>query len=83
MKMLRKIIDCHSLEISLENVHNAVYFTRVTNLQYTVYSVLNCTVKRIHHRSFLEYVAKTSCFKKNFLREKVYVAQAFYKVAVL
>ena len=52
--------DFQSLEISLENVHNGVYFTRVTKLQCTD---CNCTVKRLRHRFSLKYVPKISCLK--------------------
>ena len=33
MKMLRKIADCESLEVSQENVYDGVSFSKVTNLQ--------------------------------------------------
>ena len=62
MKMLGKITDCESLEISQENFYDGVSFSKVTNLQ-----CLDCnfSVKRTHHRFFLEYVPKTSCLKRN------------------
>ena len=62
MKMLGKITDCESLEISQENFYDEVSFSKVTNLQ-----CLDCnfSIKRTHHRFFLEYVPKTSCLKRN------------------
>ena len=62
MKMLRKIIDCESLESSQENVYDGVSFSKVASLQC---SDCNLALKRTHHRFFLKYVPKTSCLKKN------------------
>ena len=59
--MLRKIIDGKSLEISQENVYEGVSFSKVTNLQCSDH---NFAIKIAHHLCFLEYVSKTSCFKK-------------------
>ena len=69
MKMLRKIIDGKSLEISQENVYEGVSFSKVTNLQCS-----DCifAIKVAHHRCFLEHVPKTSCIKKQYLEKKVY-----------
>ena len=69
MKMLRKIIDSKSLEISQENVYKGVSFSKFTNLQCS-----NCifAIKIAHHRYFLEYVPKTSCLKKQYFEKKVY-----------
>ena len=69
MKMLRKIIDGKSLEISQENVYAGVSFSKVTNL--------NCSdcifaIKIAHHRYFIQYVAKTNCLKKQYFEKKVY-----------
>ena len=61
MKMLRKIIDGKSLEISQENVYEGVSFSKVTNLQC---SDCNFAIKLAHHRYFLEYVPKTVLKKK-------------------
>ena len=61
MKMLRKIIDGKSLEISQENVYEGVSFSRVTNLQC---SDCNFAIKIAHQKYCLEYVPKTSCLKK-------------------
>ena len=69
MKMLRKIIDGKSLEISQENVYEGVSFSKVTNLQC---SDCNFAIKIAHHRYFLEYVPKTSCLKKYYFDKKVY-----------
>ena len=70
MKMLRKIIDGKSLEISQENVYEGVSFSKVTNLQC---SDCNFAIKIAHHRYFLEYVPKTSCLKKQYFEKKAYV----------
>ena len=69
MKMLRKIIDGKSLEISQENVYEGVSFSKVTNLQC---SDCNFVIKIAHRRYFLEYVPKTSCLKKQYFEKKVY-----------
>ena len=69
MKMLRKIIDGKSLEISQENVYERVSSSKVTNLQC---SDCNFAIKIAHHRYFLEYVQKTSCLKKQYFEKKVY-----------
>ena len=61
MKMLRKIIDGKSLEMSQENAYEGVSFSKVTNRQC---SDCNFAVKIAHHRYFLEYVTKTTCLKK-------------------
>ena len=55
MKMLWKITDCESLEISQENVYDRVSFSKNTNLQCS-----DCSfgIKRTHHRFFLEYLAR-------------------------
>ena len=60
--MLEKITDCESLEISQENFYDAVSFCKVTKLQC---SDCNFAIERTHHRFYLEYVPKTSCFKNN------------------
>ena len=67
MEILRKIIDCKSLENSQGNFHGGVSFSKVISLQ-----LLDCNFarKRIHHRFFLGNVPKTSCLKKNFFFEK-------------
>ena len=43
----------------------------------------NFDIKRNRHRLFLDYVLKTSCFKKNILRKESMVDQRFNKVAAL
>ena len=43
----------------------------------------NFAIKRTHHRLFLEYVLKTSCFKNNILRKKSTVDQRLNKAADL
>ena len=69
MKMLRKIIDGKSLEISQKNVYEGVSFSKVTNLH-----CLDCNfaIKIAQHRYFLQYVPKTSCLKKQYFEKKVY-----------
>ena len=62
MKMLGKTTDCDSLEISHENFYDGVSFSKVKNIQS---SGCNFSIKRTHHRFFLEYVPKTSCLKRN------------------
>ena len=77
--MLRKTIDWESLKIFHKNFYNGVSFSKVTSLQL---SGCNFTIKRTHHRFFLEYVLKTTCLKKNILRKKSVVDQHLDKVAV-
>ena len=70
MEILRKKIDCKSLENYQRNFHDEVSFSKVTSLQF---SDCNFAIKRIHHRFFLENLPKTSCLKKIkkvFFREK-------------
>ena len=62
MKMLRKIIDGKSLEISQENVYEGVFSAKLQTF----------AIKIAHHRYFLEYVPKTSCLKKQYFERKVY-----------
>ena len=69
MKVLRKIIDGKSLEISRENVYEEVSFSKVTNLQC---SDCNFAIKIAYHRYILSYVPKTSCFKKQYFEKKAY-----------
>ena len=80
MKMLQKIIDGKSLEISTENVCEGVSFSKVTNLQC---SDCNFAIKIAHHRYFLEYVLKTNCLKNNILRKKSMVDRLLNKVTTL
>ena len=67
MKMLRKIIDGKSLDISQENVYEGVSFSKVTNLQC---SDCNFAIKIARHRYFSEYVPKTSCLVKQYFEKK-------------
>ena len=69
MKVLRKIIDGKSLEISQQNVYEGVSFSKVTNLQC---SDCNFAIKKGHHRFFLENVPNTSCLKKQYFEKTVY-----------
>ena len=77
MEILRKIIDCKSLENSQGNFYGGVSFSRVISLQF---SDCNFAIKRIHRRFFLGNVPKTSCLKKNkdslFFERKVYSGPA-------
>ena len=61
MEILRKIIDCKSLENSHGNFYGGVSFSKVVNLQF---SDCNFAIKNIHHRFFSGNVPKTSCLKK-------------------
>ena len=78
MKMLRKIIDCESLEISQENVYDGVSFSKVKSLLHSDY---NFTIKRTYHRFILQCVPKASCLEKNILRKKSILDQRLNKVA--
>ena len=69
MKMLRKIIDDKSLEISQENLYEGVSFSKVINLQC---SDCNFAIEIAHHRYFLEYVSKTGCLKQQYVEKKLY-----------
>ena len=69
MKMLKKIIDGKSFEISQENVYDGGSFSKVTNLQC---SDCNFSIKITHHRYFFENVPNTSYLEKPYLRKKVY-----------
>ena len=75
MKILRKIIDCESLEIFHKKLNDGFSFSKVTSLQ------------RTHYRFFLENVPKTSCLKIKkslfFLRKKSMVDQGLNKIAAL
>ena len=77
MKMLRKIIDCESLETSQENVYDGVSFSKVKSLPRSDY---NFTIKRTYHTFILEYVPKASFFQKNILRKKTMVGQRLIKL---
>ena len=61
MEILRKIIDCKSLENYQGNFYGGVSFSKVISLQF---SDCNFAIKRIHHRFFLGNVPKTNCLKK-------------------
>ena len=67
MKMLQKITDGKSSEISQDNAYEGVSFNKVTNLQC---SDCNLAIKIAHHRYFLEHVPKTSCFKRQYFEKK-------------
>ena len=69
MKMLQKIIDRKSLESSQENVCDKVYFSKVASLHFTG---CNSTINKLHHRLFSEYVSKSYCLEKNFLRKNLW-----------
>ena len=78
--MLQKIIDCKCLDIFQKKICDGVSFSKVTSLQC---SDCNFTIKRTHHRFFLDYVLKTSCIKKTILRKKSVVDKRHNKVAAL
>ena len=81
MKMLRKIIDGKSLEISRENVYEGVSFSKVTNLQC---SDCNFAIKIAHHTFFFwNMYRKLAVLKNNILRKKSMVDQLLNKVATL
>ena len=81
MKMLRKIIDGKSWEISQENVYDGVSFSKVPNLQC---SHCNFAIKITHHRHFFENVPNTSCLKNPYFKEKKFMlGQLPNKVATL
>ena len=71
MKMLLKIIDGKSLEVSQEN--EGVSFSKVTKLQF---HYCNFAIKIAQHRYLLEHVPKTSCIKKQYFEKKVYCGPA-------
>ena len=68
MKLLRKMIDCESLEIFQENVFDGVSFSKATSLQC---SDCNFTTKRTRNRFFLKHVPKTNFIKKDTLRKSI------------
>ena len=70
--MLRKKTDWESL-IIFQNVCNRVSFSRVTSLQF---SGCNFTIKRNHHKFFLQYIPKTSCLRKEYFEKKLYAGPA-------
>ena len=78
--MLRKITDWKSLKIFQKNFYTGASFNKVRSLQF---SDCNFTIKRTHHRFFLEYAPKTSCLKKNILRKSSMVDQDLGKVAAV
>ena len=55
MEMLRKIIDCNSLENFPKNIYGGVRFSKIASLCCTNCS---CTITSDHHRYFSEYVPK-------------------------
>ena len=80
MKMLRKIIDAKSLEISRENVYEGVSFSKVTNLQC---SDCNFAIKMTLKDTFLKMYRTLAVLKNNILRKKSMVDQLLNKVATL
>ena len=75
--MLRKIIDCKSLEISQENSHDGVPFSKVASLQR---SEGNVVIKRTHQGFFLEYVRKTSCLENNKREKSLFILRKVFIV---
>ena len=85
MKILHKLLDCKSLEISQENFYGAVSFSEVAGLHC---SYCHFDIERTHYQLFGEYVPKTNCLKKRtrekiFFLEKSLVNQLLNKVAAL
>ena len=78
MKMLGKIPNSESLELFQANFYDRPSVSKLTNLQC---SGCNIAIKRIHHRSFLEYVPKTR-ERVFFLRKKAMMDQCINKVVV-
>ena len=76
--MSRKIIDCKSFEISLENFYDGVSFIKVTSLQ-----CLDCNfaLKTTHHKLFLKYVLET-CLKKNKKRKSFFFRKSLLWTSV-
>ena len=72
MEILRKIIDCKSLENSQGNFYGGVFSLQFSDCNFF-------TIKNIHHRFFSGNVPKTSCLKKIkkvFFEKKVYSGAA-------
>ena len=69
MKMLRKVNDSASLEISQENVYDANSFSKVASL---LCSDCSLVIKRTRNRLFMEYVSKSSCLRKNKKRKSLF-----------
>ena len=61
MEILRKIIDCKSLENSQGNFYGGVSFNKVISLQF---SDCNFALRRTRHRFFLGNVPKAVFLKK-------------------
>ena len=76
--MSRKIIDCKSFEIFLENFYDGVSFIKVTSLQ-----CLDCNfaLKTTHHKLFLKYVLET-CLKKNKKRKSFFFRKSLLWTSV-
>ena len=72
-----------NLHQNQENFYDGASFIKFTSLHC---SDCNFTIKRTHHRFFLEYVPKTVCLRKNkkclFSRKEPMVNQHLIKVAV-
>ena len=69
MKMLRKLIDGKSLEISQKSVPEGASFSKVTNLRC---SGCNFAIKIAHQILFGLCTEKTSCLKRQYFEKKVY-----------
>ena len=76
MKMLRKIIDGKSLEISQKNVYEGISFSKVTNLQC---SDCNFAIKIAYHR----YYRKLAVLKNNISRKKSMVDELLHKIITM
>ena len=72
VKKVWKMIDCESLESFQGNIFDRPYFSKESYKPAVYYS----TIKRVHHRLFLQYVHTTSCVKKYF-EKKIYGEPTF------
>ena len=83
MEILKKTIDCKSLENSQGNFFGGVSFSKAISLQF---SDCNFAIRRIRHRFFLGNVPK-AVFQKNkeslFLRKKSIMDQRLNKATAL
>ena len=75
MKILDKITDRESLEISQDNLCDEVPFNKVISHQC---SGCKFAIKTTHHRFFLEYIPKTNCRKRNEKRKSLLFEKNIY-----
>ena len=65
------------MEISQENSHDGVPFSKVACLQR---SEGNVVIKRTHQGFFLEYVRKTSCLENNKREKSLFILRKVFIV---